>query len=96
MEDKTTKTRISGKIGYIYDNKDPKKAKWINHVALNDEGQSVGTVHLEHNGANTPQNNLCAMSKNGKYGYPTFARLKPAIEVFNTDKKSVGFRFEYL
>lgn len=95
MEDKTTKTKVSGKVVYLYDNKDPAKAKWIGHRAINDKGQSVGTVHIEHQGQNQPSKNLCAMSKGGKYGYPTFARLKPGIEIMDTDGKPVGFKFEY-
>lgn len=96
MKDKQTLNRTTrGRTAYVYTDANPNNAEFKGHYALNDEGIIIGRTHVNHTGKNNPVNNLCAMSQNGRYNYPTFDRLLPAIEVFDTSGNSVGYRFEY-
>ena len=94
MEDKFKQNR-TGKIAYVYDNEDPHKAKFVGHFAVNSDGKSVGKIHMEHSGEQSPEKNLCAMSEKGRYNYPSFSRLNEPIEVFDTSGNSIGWRFTY-
>ena len=97
MKDKTTSTKVKNSdIAYVYNDPNPERAEFEGHYALNNEGLSVGKIGLEHNGKQNPIDNLCAKSAKGKYGYPSFARLLPAIEVHNFDGEIIGYRFEYI
>ena len=95
MQDKNTMNRTAGKIAYIYSDQNPRKAEFVGHWALNNEGLAAGQIHLEHNGVQTPETNLCAMSSKGRYNYPSFGRLLPGIEVHDYDGNVIGWRFEY-
>ena len=94
MEDKLKQNR-TGKIAYIYDDENPNKANFVGHFAVNTDGVVVGRVHQEHSGEQSPEKNLCAQSEKGRYNYPTFSRLNPAIEVFDISGNSIGWRFTY-